>query len=75
MNKIHIEKNFGSGNADRPLFGRKMCAEKFPELYTDTSAKSILWKSWIMILASWKRSRIPFSTSLVHWKQLCDSWI
>lgn len=74
MNKIHIEKNSVQETLIVPLFGRKMCAEKFPELYADTSEKHSV-KSWIMILASWKRSRIPFSTSLVHWKQLCDSWI
>lgn len=37
--KIHIEKNSVQETLIVPLYGRKMCAEKFPELYTDHSAK------------------------------------
>ncbi len=39
--KIHIEKNSVQETLIAPLYGRKMCAEKFPELYTDTSAKRL----------------------------------
>lgn len=37
--KMHIERNSVRETLIVPLYGRKMCAEKFPELYTDTSAK------------------------------------
>lgn len=37
--KIHIEKNSVQETLLVPLYGRKMCSEKFPALYTDTSAK------------------------------------
>lgn len=37
--KIHIEKNSVQETLLVPLYGRKMCSEKFPSLYTDTSAK------------------------------------
>lgn len=39
--KIHIEKNSVQETLIIPLYGRKICAEKFPELYTDTSAKRL----------------------------------
>ncbi len=37
--KIKIEKNSVQETLLVPLYGRKMCAEKFPKLYTDNSAK------------------------------------
>lgn len=37
--KIRILKNSVQETLIVPLYGRKMCAEKFPELYTDMSAK------------------------------------
>ena len=37
--KIHIEKNTVQETLIVPLYGRKICAEKFPDLYTDRSAK------------------------------------
>ncbi len=40
-NKIRIEKNSVQETLLIPLYGRKMCAEKFPELYTDHSAKNL----------------------------------
>ncbi len=36
--KIHIERNSVQETLLVPLYGRKMCAEKFPDLYTDQSA-------------------------------------
>lgn len=39
--KIKIEKNSVQETLLVPLYGRKMCAEKFPELYSDTSAKEL----------------------------------
>lgn len=39
--KIHIEKNSVQETLIVPLYGRKMCAEKYPDLYTDTSAKML----------------------------------
>ncbi len=39
--KIKIEKNSVQETLLVPLYGRKMCAEKFPQLYTDTSAKQL----------------------------------
>ena len=38
--KIHIERNSVQETLIVPLYGRKMCAEKFPDLYTDHSAKT-----------------------------------
>lgn len=40
VNKIHIEKNSVQETLIIPLYGRKICAEKFPQLYTDISAKT-----------------------------------
>lgn len=42
--KIKIEKNSVQETLIVPLYGRKMCAEKFPELYRDTSAKELCEK-------------------------------
>lgn len=42
--KIHIDKGSVQETLIVPLYGRKMCAEKFPELYTDTSAKQLCEK-------------------------------
>lgn len=39
--KIHIEKNSVQETLIVPLYGRKMCSEKFPELYTDIYAKKL----------------------------------
>lgn len=36
---VKIEKNTVQETLIVPLYGRKMCAEKFPDLYTDRSAK------------------------------------
>lgn len=39
--KIRIEKGSVQETLLVPLYGRKMCSEKFPSLYTDKSAKEI----------------------------------
>ncbi|MDO4633004.1 MAG: class I SAM-dependent methyltransferase [Eubacteriales bacterium] len=39
--KIRIEKNSVQETLLVPLYGRKMCAEKFPELYRDESARQL----------------------------------
>ena len=39
--KIHIEKGSVRETLIVPLYGRKMCTEKFPDLYTDSSAKTL----------------------------------
>lgn len=44
MEKIHIEKNTVQETLILPLYGRKMCAEKFPNLYKDNSAKILCEK-------------------------------
>ncbi len=36
--KIHIERNSVQETLLVPLYGRKMCAEKFSDLYRDQSA-------------------------------------
>jgi O-methyltransferase involved in polyketide biosynthesis len=41
MKKIKIEKNTVQETLIVPLYGRKMCSEKFPELYTDVYAKRL----------------------------------
>ncbi|MDY5437336.1 MAG: class I SAM-dependent methyltransferase [Peptostreptococcus porci] len=41
MQKVKIEKNTVQETLLVPLFGRKMCSEKFPELYTDIFAKNL----------------------------------
>lgn len=41
MEKIKIEKNTVQETLLVPLYGRKMCSEKFPELYTDIFAKEL----------------------------------
>lgn len=39
--KIRIERNTVQETLLVPLYGRKMCSEKFPTLYTDASAKEL----------------------------------
>ncbi|HHU01615.1 MAG TPA: class I SAM-dependent methyltransferase [Christensenellaceae bacterium] len=41
MEKVKIEKNTVQETLIIPLYGRKMCAEKFPELYTDVFAERL----------------------------------
>ena len=41
MKKVKIEKNTVQETLIIPLYGRKMCSEKFPELYTDVFAKRL----------------------------------
>ena len=41
MQKVKIEKNTVQETLIVPLYGRKMCSEKFPELYTDVFAKEL----------------------------------
>ncbi|SFE33674.1 class I SAM-dependent methyltransferase [Peptostreptococcus sp. D1] len=41
MGKIKIKKNTVQETLIVPLYGRKMCSEKFPELYTDIFAKNL----------------------------------
>lgn len=41
MGKIKIEKNTVQETLIIPLYGRKMCTEKFPELYIDAFAKNL----------------------------------
>ena len=41
MEKLRIEKNTVQETLLVPLYGRKMCSEKFPELYTDVFAKQL----------------------------------
>ncbi|MGP1586804.1 MAG: class I SAM-dependent methyltransferase [Treponemataceae bacterium] len=41
MEKLKIEKNSVQETLLVPLYGRKMCSEKFPELYTDIYAKKL----------------------------------
>lgn len=41
MEKIKIEKNTVQETLIVPLYGRKMCSDKFPKLYTDVFAKKL----------------------------------
>ena len=41
MEKVKIEKNTVQETLIIPLYGRKMCYDKFPGLYSDTFAKKI----------------------------------
>ncbi len=41
MEKLKIEKNSVQETLIIPLYGRKMCSEKFPELYTDVFAERL----------------------------------
>ena len=41
MQKVKIEKNTVQKTLIVPLYGRKMCSEKFPELYMDVFAKEL----------------------------------
>ena len=41
MEKVKIEKNTVQETLIVPLYGRKMCYDKFPELYSDTFAKKL----------------------------------
>lgn len=41
MQKVKIEKNTVQETLIVPLYGRKICSEKFPDLYTDVFAKEL----------------------------------
>ena len=41
MNRIHIEQNTVQETLVIPLFGRLVCSERFPELFSDPEAKRI----------------------------------
>ena len=41
MEKVKIEKNTVQKTLIVPLYGRKMCAEKFPELYKEVFAEKL----------------------------------
>ncbi len=41
MEKVKIEKNTVQETLIVPLYGRKMCSEKFPEIYTDIFAEKL----------------------------------
>ena len=40
--KYRIEKNTVQETLVIPLYGRKVCAERYPDLYTDDVAKRII---------------------------------
>ncbi|MBP3850941.1 MAG: hypothetical protein J6D36_00160 [Erysipelotrichaceae bacterium] len=42
MEKIHIEKNTVQETLIIPLFGRKMCTERFPNLFQDPKAVELI---------------------------------
>jgi O-methyltransferase involved in polyketide biosynthesis len=44
MEKVKIEKNTVQETLIIPLYGRKMCSEKFPDLYQDVFAKKLCEK-------------------------------
>jgi len=58
--KIFIEKNSVQETLIIPLYGRKLCSEKFPELYMDDFAKKNCVKGWIMIFLNWRNLIIIF---------------
>ena len=41
MGKYHIEKNTVQETLIIPLYGRKVCSERFPELFKDNEAERI----------------------------------
>ena len=43
--KYHIEKNTVQETLVIPLFGRLVCSERFPELFSDPEAKRIVMAS------------------------------
>jgi len=44
MEKLHIEKNSVQETLVIPLYGRKLCTERFPELFRDPSAVKLIEK-------------------------------
>ncbi len=42
MDKVHIEKNTVQETLVIPLFGRKMCTERFPDLFQDPKAVELI---------------------------------
>ena len=45
LGKITIEKNTVQETLIVPLYGRKMCSEKYPDIYTDDFEKKLCEKS------------------------------
>ena len=41
INKLHIARNSLQETLIVPLYGRKICSEKFPDLYSDLSANQL----------------------------------
>ena len=72
--KIHIEKNSVQETLIVPLYGRKMCAEKYPDLYTDTSAK-MLCERLDHDFSALEARKDRFFTNLGRWKRLCGNSI
>lgn len=51
-----------------PLFGRMVCSERFPQLFSDPD-QSVSAARWIMILRRNAKRRHPQSDFPVRWKQ------
>lgn len=69
MQKVKIEKNTVQETLIVPLYGRKMCSEKFPELYTDVFAKE-LCERIDYDFTKLEKKIIPFCMNLVLLKPL-----
>ena len=69
-----IEKNTIQATLIVPLYGRKMCSEKFPKHYQDPFARDLCDKL-AYDFSDLEKRRIFFYMSLALLKLLCVSWI
>lgn len=74
LDRMVIEKNTIQATLIVPLYGRKMCSEKFPKFYQDPFARDLCDKL-VYDFSDLEKRRILFYMSLAHLKLLCVSWI
>ena len=74
MKKVKIEKNTVQETLIVPLYGRKMCSEKFPELYTDVYAEN-LCDRLDYDFSELEKKKNSFLYEFGAWKRQCVSWI
>ena len=69
--KLQIQPGTAQETLIIPLYARKKCGDKFPELYKDPAAEFVT--DWTTISQSSTRNTTRSSMNLVHSKAPCDS--
>ena len=53
MEKYKIEKDSVQETLIIPLYGRRLCSQRFPGLYQDSTAAMLMWKRWTTTFLLW----------------------